>query len=175
MAARKCSPTTRNSGTALPRIGTRIATDLSINPKRDRQMKNMMYLFTGLAGLAAVAGTALAPAANAQAASSASQFERPYGFAPGQESQPFTAASRDASNNRVIINGLISGGTGLGTGLYTGWGQTEGAPGMLGSGTAIGNQLNVVTNGNNNTVIIDSTQINNGDQSVVLNGELDLQ
>jgi holdfast attachment protein HfaA len=46
---------------------------------------------------------------------------------------------------------------------------------MLGSGTAIGNQLNVVTNGNNNTVIIDSTQINNGDQSVVLNGELDLQ
>ena len=46
---------------------------------------------------------------------------------------------------------------------------------MLGSGTAIGNQLNVVTNGSYNTVIIDSTQINNGDQSVVLNGELDLQ
>ena len=46
---------------------------------------------------------------------------------------------------------------------------------MLGTGTAIGNQLNVITNGNYNTVIIDSTQINNGDQTVVLKGELDLQ
>jgi holdfast attachment protein HfaA len=138
-------------------------------------MKHMTELLTGLAGLAAVTGLAFAPSATAQAASSASQFERPYGFAPGQESTPFTAASRDVSNNRVIINGLINGGTGLGTGLYTGWGQTEGASGMLGSGTAIGNQLNVITNGNYNTVIIDSTQINNGDQTVVLNGELDLQ
>lgn len=134
-------------------------------------MKHM----TSILGLAAFASLALAPVANAQAASSASEFERPYGFGYGEESTPFTAASRDASNNRVIINGLINGGTGLGTGLYTSWGQTDGAPGMLGSGTAIGNQLNVITNGNYNTVIIDSTQINNGDQSVVLNGELDLQ
>lgn len=134
-------------------------------------MKHM----TSILGLAAVASLAFAPVVNAQAASSVSQFERPYGFGYGQESTPFTAASRDASNNRVIINGLINGGTGLGTGLYTGWGQTDGASGMLGTGTAIGNQLNVITNGNYNTVIIDSTQINNGDQTVVLNGELDLQ
>ena len=134
-------------------------------------MKHM----TSILGLAAVASLAFAPVVNAQAASSASEFERPYGFGYGQESTPFTAASRDASNNRVIINGLINGGTGLGTGLYTGWGQTDGASGMLGTGTAIGNQLNVITNGNYNTVIIDSTQINNGDQTVVLNGELDLQ
>lgn len=46
---------------------------------------------------------------------------------------------------------------------------------MIGTGTAVGNQLNVITTGNYNTVIIDSTQINNGDQTVVLNGELDLQ
>ena len=137
-------------------------------------MKHMTYLLSGLTGLAAAASFAVSPTASAQAASSMSQFERPWGFAPGEESTPFTAASRDASNNRVIINGLINGGTGLGTGLYTNWGQTEGAPGMLGTGTAIGNQLNVITNGNYNTVIIDSTQINNGDQSVVLNGELDL-
>ena len=45
---------------------------------------------------------------------------------------------------------------------------------MIGSGTAVGNQLNVITNGSNNTIIIDATQINNGDQSVVLNGELNL-
>ena len=134
-----------------------------------------MKYMTSILGLAAFASLALAQAANAQAASSASEFERPYGFSYGEESRPFTAASRDASNNRVIINGLINGGTGLGTGLYTGWGQTDGASGMLGTGTAIGNQLNVITNGNYNTVIIDSTQINNGDQTVVLNGELDLQ
>ncbi|MEO1306247.1 MAG: holdfast anchoring protein HfaA [Pseudomonadota bacterium] len=113
--------------------------------------------------------------ANAQEASSVSQFERPYGYGYGQETQPFSAYSRDRLGNRVIINGLIEGGSGLGTGLYTGWGQTDGAAGMIGSGTAVGNQLNVITNGSNNTIIIDSTQINNGDQTVILNGELDLE
>ena len=119
--------------------------------------------------LGAVPGAALA-----QEAGYLSEFERPYGFGYGEESRPFDAGSRDISGNRVVINGLIEGGTGLGTSLYTGWGQTEGASGMLGTGTAVGNQLNVITNGSNNTVIIDATQINNGDQSVVLNGELDL-
>ncbi|MEM1086689.1 MAG: holdfast anchoring protein HfaA [Pseudomonadota bacterium] len=116
---------------------------------------------------------ALAAPASAQAASYTSEFERPYGFGYGEEQRPFSANTRDRSGNRVIINGLIEGGSGLGTGLYTGWGQTDGASGMLGTGTAVGNQLNVITNGSNNTIIIDSTQINNGDQTVVLNGELD--
>ena len=46
------------------------------------------------------------------------------------------------------------------------------------SGQAIGNQLNVITNGNYNTVIVNSTQINNGNQtatsSTALNGKIDL-
>ena len=133
---------------------------------------------TCIGGLATIAGGSLIAGmlpANAQAASSVAEFERPYGFGYGEESAPYAANSRDRLSNRVVINGLIEGGSGLGTGLYTGWGQTEGAAGMLGSGTAVGNQLNVITNGSNNTIIIDSTQINNGDQSVVLNGELDLQ
>ncbi len=137
-------------------------------------MKNTTHIMTGLLGIAALTAIMVAPAADAQASSSVSEFERPYGFGYGSESQPYSAASRDVNNNRVVINGMINGGTGLGTSLYTGWGQTEGGSGMIGSGTAIGNQLNVITNGNNNTVIIDSTQINNGDQTVVLNGELDL-
>ncbi|WOR15490.1 holdfast anchoring protein HfaA [Hyphomonas sp. FCG-A18] len=136
---------------------------------------NAHRLLTTAAALAI--GTAgsllLAAPASAQAASYASEFERPYGFGYGEEQRPYEANSRDRLGNRVIINGLIEGGTGLGTGLHTGWGQTEGASGMLGSGTAVGNQLNVITNGSNNTIIIDSTQINNGDQTVVLNGELD--
>ncbi|MEQ9314331.1 MAG: holdfast anchoring protein HfaA [Henriciella sp.] len=131
-------------------------------------------IITGVIGIAGLAIIAIAPHANAQSASSTSDFERPYGYGYGQESQPFSAGTRDASNNRVIVNGLIEGGTGLGMSLNTGWGQTQGASGMIGTGTAVGNQLNVITNGNNNTVIIDSTQINNGDQTVVLNGELNL-
>lgn len=127
----------------------------------------------GMAVLAAGSLIAAALPASAQEASSVSEFERPYGFGFGQESAPFSANTRDRLGNRVIINGLIEGGSGLGTGLYTGWGQTEGAAGMIGNGTAVGNQLNVITNGSNNTIIIDSTQINEGDQTVVLNGELD--
>ncbi|MEQ8557118.1 MAG: holdfast anchoring protein HfaA [Henriciella sp.] len=139
-------------------------------------MKLRTDILIGLGGLAALTAVAVTPPANAQAASSVSEFERPYGFGYGQEQQPYSASGgRDANGNRVIINGLIEGGTGLGTSLYTGWGQTDGASGMIGTGTAIGNQLNVITNGNYNTVIIDSTQINNGNQDVVLNGELDLQ
>ena len=127
----------------------------------------------GMGLLAAASLLAAALPASAQEASSVSEFERPYGYGYGDETRPFSAHSRDRLGNRVIINGLIEGGSGLGTGLYTDWGQTEGGHGMIGSGTAVGNQLNVLTNGSNNTIIIDSTQINNGDQTVVLNGELD--
>ena len=120
-------------------------------------------------------GLMAAPAVSAQEAGYLAEFERPYGFAYGEESQPFDAQTRDSAGNRVIVNGRIINDTStLNGGLNTGWGQTGGASGMLGTGTAIGNQLNVVTNGSFNTVIIDSTQINNGDQTVYLNGELDL-
>jgi len=103
------------------------------------------------------------------------EFERPYGFAYGEEDRPFDSGALDTANNRVIVDGLfLDGTTMLNGGLNTSWGQTGTSSGLLGAGTAIGNQLNVVTNGNNNTVIIDSTQINNGDQMVVLNEELDL-
>ncbi len=116
----------------------------------------------------------LAGGATAQEAAYVAEFERPYGFGYGEESRPYDGRTRDPNGNRVIVNGLIEGGTGLGTSLNTGWGQTEGAQGMIGTGSAIGNQLNVITNGSNNTIIIDSTQINNGDQTVALNGELNL-
>jgi len=129
----------------------------------------------GAAGIIALSGFIAAPAATAQEAGYLAEFERPYGFAYGEESRPFDAGTRDTAGNRVIVNGRILDSTStLNGGLNTGWGQTGGASGMLGTGTALGNQLNVITNGNYNTVIIDSTQINNGDQTVVLNGELDL-
>lgn len=132
-------------------------------------IQTAIVIGTGVAALVAFTSPA-----EAQAASYTSEFERPYGYGYGDEDRSYSASSRDQLGNRVIINGMIEGGSGLGTGLYTGWGQTDGASGMIGNGTAVGNQLNVITNGSNNTIIIDSTQINNGDQNVVLNGELNL-
>ena len=48
-------------------------------------MKHMTHTLTAVAGLIAAASAAFAPGANAQAASSMSQFERPWGFAPGKK------------------------------------------------------------------------------------------
>ena len=56
----------------------------------------------------------------------------------------------------------------------TGFNQTGVGWGAGASATAIGNSLNVVVTGSWNTVIVDSKQINNGDQNadVSLNGQL---
>lgn len=132
--------------------------------------------------LAVTLGLALAgqTVASAQNSSELSSFERPYGYGYGQEERPIdNVGLRDANGNLTITNGLIQGGSGLGFGLNTQWGQTDGFYGATGfgnsnTGTAVGNQLNVITQGNWNTVIIDSTQINNGNQTAVLNGELNL-
>ena len=131
--------------------------------------------------IAAAFALALAGHATASAQSAGlSNYERPYGMGYGQEERPINGYNlRDGNGNLTITNGLIQGGSGLGYGLNTQWGQTDGFFGATGfgnanTGTAIGNQLNVITQGNYNTVIIDSTQINNGDQTAILNGELDL-
>ncbi|MCA8900199.1 MAG: holdfast anchoring protein HfaA [Hyphomonas sp.] len=134
-------------------------------------MKTARHILSASAlALSALAG---APAM-AQEAGYTAEFERPYGWSYGSEDRPYDAANgRDELGNRVIINGLINGGSTLGQSLYTGWGQTEGGTGMIGSGMAVGNQLNVITNGSYNTIIIDSTQINNGDQTAVVSGDTD--
>lgn len=137
-------------------------------------MNRTLISTLSLTGSLALVCLMIASAANAQEASSVSEFERPYGFGFGEETRPFSAGTRDINGNRVIVNGrILDGSSTLGGGLNTIWGQTSGASGMLGS-SAIGNQLNVITNGSWNTIIIDSTQINNGDQTAILNGELDL-
>ncbi|WP_439634860.1 holdfast anchoring protein HfaA [Glycocaulis sp.] len=95
-------------------------------------------------------------------------WNQPYGMARGEESSPYTG-QRGRGANRVVINGIIqtgvgvsaqgtvTGSTGLGGGVG-GSGQYTGS-----SATAIANQLNVVVNGNYNTVVVNSRQINNGD------------
>ncbi len=135
-------------------------------------------------GLALVGGIVvlLQFPASAQAAANTArttgEFERPFGFAYGQESQPFDANTRDANGNRLILDGRIMTGMdqstlSTSTASASSWAQASSGAGVS-QGTAIGNQLNVITQGNYNTVIVNATQTNNGNQSAVLNGKINL-
>lgn len=139
-------------------------------------MCRILYRAASIASLSALT---LAPAAQANPAGKYSdEFERPYGYGYGQEQQAYDARTRDVNGNRIIIDGRMVVGDDLSSlstsGVfqhnYRGWGSGLSQP----QSNAIGNQLNVITNGDHNTIVIDNTQINNGNQSVVLNGELDL-
>jgi holdfast attachment protein HfaA len=88
-----------------------------------------------------------------------SDVERPFGMGWESFDTPINPSTRDANGNRVIVNGRIELEGTLSGGLMDGFGTG------IGSAQAIGNQLNVVTQGNYNTVIVDSIQINNGDVS----------
>ena len=112
-----------------------------------------------------VAMSLAASAAQAQQVESTAGWEIPYGQSTTATSaQAWSganasagAAARSEAGNRVIIDGVIQTGVGVSSegGLFGGG---------VGSGaTAIGNQLNVNVSGRYNTVIINSTQINNGD------------
>ena len=74
--------------------------------------------------------------------------------------------------NRVVLNGIIQTGVGVSaqasalTQTSTGVGlNSQSQSGLFTSAgaSAIGNQLNVVVNGNYNTVVINNRQINTGD------------
>jgi holdfast attachment protein HfaA len=140
-----------------------------------------------LLAIVAASGLAAAAPASAQSARSAptyaGEFERPVGYGYGEETQPYDARTRDANGNRVIVDGRIIVGddvSSLPNGLYNFNGLGQGSGGFSGAGrflentSVAANQLNVITQGSFNTVVVNSTQINNGDQTVVLNGALNL-
>jgi holdfast attachment protein HfaA len=126
--------------------------------------------FTLSAAVLGVAALLAASPAHAQSrAGYANEFSRPYGINPGDESRPYDARTRDLNGNRVIIDGRIIVGDDLSSlplGLYNGANQ---GLGFSGTGAAIGNQLNVNTSGSFNTVVVNSTQVNNGNQTVNIN------
>lgn len=94
----------------------------------------------------------------------AGDFSSGYGMGWESFDTPINASTRDENGNRVIVNGRMEI-----EGTLTG-GLQDSYSGSWGSAQAIGNQLNVVTQGNYNTVIVDSTQINNGDISADIDG-----
>ena len=109
--------------------------------------------------------------ASSAAFASDTTYAHGYGMNAGEENVAPSGSTRDANGNRVIVNGIMGNSN-----VSTTQGVNQSGVGFGGgvSATAIGNQLNVVVAGSWNTVIVDSTQINNGDQNAnaSLNGKL---
>ena len=122
-------------------------------------------LVFGAMGAAVLAGVAHAQDMNTNSAS----FNAGYGRVAGQENHAVTVGMRDANGNLVIVDGLILHGEDQSTfgaaGAATGAVDTFAGVGASGSSTAIGNNLQVITQGNYNTVIVNSVQTNNGNVS----------
>ena len=137
-----------------------------------------------LAAAAAATLLALPAVAQAQSAGGASTapFQAGYGAARYTTARPQTGSTRDQNGNRLIVNGLIQSGasaysrTSGGVSSWGNWGSNGNGGTTIGGATAIGNNLNVVVQGNWNTVIVNSTQTNTGDinAGTALNGTIDL-
>ncbi|MBE7217765.1 MAG: holdfast anchoring protein HfaA [Caulobacteraceae bacterium] len=121
----------------------------------------------------------LAAPALAQTSEGGSSFNAGYGWTSGQVSSPVNVSrAYDANGNHVIVDGVTQTGQD-GSVFYgrqtSGAGDTYTGAGALG-GTAIGNNLQVSVTGNNNTVVVNSTQTNNAPvtATTVLNGQVNL-
>ena len=137
-----------------------------------------------LAAGATVALTAGAAVAQTSGSNSAAAFQSGWGNSRYSTAQSQSGTTRDANGNRLIVDGIIQSGassyasrsSGVSTsGTWSG-SNSNGSGTTIGGATAIGNQLNVVVQGNHNTVIVNSRQTNNGSVTAgtVLNGTLNL-
>ena len=104
--------------------------------------------------------------------SNSATYNAPFGMQAGQENAPANASLRDQNGNLAVVNGQFqssafaqgfaqSGASASASGMAGGVGN-GGSGSAFGGATAIGNSLNVVTVGNGNTVIVNSTQTNKG-------------
>lgn len=121
------------------------------------------------AWLVLIAACALgAGAAQAQQmTTNSADFNAGWGRYAGSENHLVDVSTRDANGNRVIVDGLILTGEDQSS-FSRSWGSADAYAGVgasSGGASAIGNNLVVVTQGNYNTVIVNSTQVNNGDVS----------
>lgn len=123
------------------------------------------FRMTQGAAVAALAFVIAAPA-DAQSRSQAANYQAGYGNARQATAQNSTGSTRDSNGNRIIVDGIIqSGASGYSRqsgGVSSSYSGVGGQGGYTGGSTAIGNNLNVVVQGNRNTVIVNSTQNNSG-------------
>ncbi|WP_313005464.1 holdfast anchoring protein HfaA [Brevundimonas sp.] len=123
-----------------------------------------------------------ASTASAQSTGSAgaAQFQAGYGASRYTTAQPSSGSTRDGNGNRLIVNGIIQSGASSYSSSSAGVSSGNAGTGSsnngtsIGGATAIGNSLNVVVQGNRNTVIVNSTQNNTGNitAGTALNGTL---
>jgi holdfast attachment protein HfaA len=124
-----------------------------------------------IAAIAALAATLLGSTVAVAGYSDMGSYNHPYGMGTGQETQTIAPSLRDANGNLTMVNGQVTSAnfgqqTGVQQASATTSGTGSGGSGaMYGGATAIGNSLNVVTNGSFNTVIVDSIQTNKGNQT----------
>jgi holdfast attachment protein HfaA len=139
--------------------------------------KKALSALTGItAGIAIGTLSAIAPAAAFDFEENRFTANVPYGMDSSVElNQPMYPSFRDDNGNRVIANGDLTasgGGThtsGVGfTSTSGGNGNCNGVSCGSNSAQAIGNQINVVTTGSYNTVVINAEQINNGNQQATV-------
>jgi len=132
-------------------------------------------LARGLAGAGFTAAIALAHGAAAQTMNANSAaYNAGFGRTEGEENGPVNVSLTDANGNTTLVNGLIQAPAGsifgevrnaVGTPATTasgGAGDSFTGAGTGSSASAIGNNLNVVVQGDNNTVIVNATQTNTG-------------
>ena len=131
--------------------------------------------------LVAVVGAPAVASAQSAGSSSLGTYQAGYGGSRYTTARPQTGSTRDQNGNRLIVDGIIQAGantyssaTGGVSSSFSGAGSNGGT--AIGGSTAIGNSLNVVVQGNHNTVIVNSTQTNNGNVTAgtSLNGTLRL-
>jgi holdfast attachment protein HfaA len=116
-----------------------------------------------VAVVVAVLAASAGPAAAQSMSTNAASFNGGYGRYNGQENRPIeNYSNRDASGNMLIVDGIIQAGSSYASSEAKSSSYSGGVGYGSSSATAIGNNLNVVTQGNFNTVIVNSTQINNG-------------
>ena len=93
-------------------------------------------------------------------------FNAGYGRVAGEENRPVDFTLRNADGNLTIIDGVMNTGPDQSTLAGSTIADGNGFAGVGGvyntSPSAIGNNLTVVTQGNYNTVIINSNQTNTG-------------
>jgi holdfast attachment protein HfaA len=138
------------------------------------------YARSSLTALLVAAPFAAGAPASADGYGSAGDYNNPYGMTSGQENQAVDPSLRDANGNLAVVNGVFTssnmspssvqqmsslGAYNTGSTLMTGGVGF----GNVAQAQAIGNQLNVVTVGSGNTVIVNSHQDNNGDQTANVN------
>jgi len=110
---------------------------------------------------------AAAPAAQAQTWTNSAMYN---GYGTSTQNTASNYSMRDANGNLTMVNGQIqspiySNASGSGYATASAGVGMGGAGSAYGQATAIGNSLNVMVIGTHNTTIIDSSQINTGNQT----------